>query len=424
MIYSDIAKILRTCFDNSPGGKMKDFIKIEKSSDCCGCGACVNACPKSAISMKEDEAGFIYPSVNETLCVKCGKCVSVCTFTSKQSGAHGEPEVYAAVNSNEEILMESSSGGIFSVLAETVIDKGGCVFGAAWADDLSVRHICVDNKTDLNKLRGSKYVQSMTGDTFKQAKELLKKGKYVCYSGTPCQISGLKSYLGSDYDNLLTVDIICHGVPSIKMLRDDLAYVSGKDPAEIKAVKFRDKSSGWGVKGSFISSGKKTKYDAGSSPYYFYFLKGELYRESCYNCRFPSEGRQGDITLGDYWGIRHELVSQMGGIDPDKGVSCVLVNSEKGKKWLEMIKGGLAIAKSDRKSVEARNKQLTSSSVHLPEHDTLLENYINSGYTASFKAGYKKHTKDHIVRFIKNMIPSKAKRRINDMLGSIKGKKK
>lgn len=394
---------------------MKKYITIENAKDCCGCAACANICAVNAITMKEDEAGFIFPAVDEQKCVECGRCTAVCTFTQKGEGAGGEPEVFAAVNKDKAVLKESSSGGLFTPLAEVVLDRGGAVFGAAWDENLTLRHICVESKEDLKKLRGSKYVQSSTGDTFAQAKKMLNSGKWVCYSGTPCQIAGLKAFLGKDYDKLLTVDLVCHGVPSMKMLKDDLDFVSGGKTDSIKDVKFRDKSYGWGVKGSIISGNSKIKYNAGTSPYYFYFLKGEVYRESCYNCRFPSERRQGDITLGDYWGIKQELISQLGEVDADLGISCILVNSKKGKQWFEDAGDSLTYALSDRRDAERRNKQLTSASTPLPEHDTLLGGYVKNGYQA-FRNGYKKHTKDHLIRTAKNMVPSKIKRKINDIL--------
>ena len=289
------------------------------------------------------------------------------------------------------------------------------MFGAAWTDDLTVAHIGVDNAADLAKLRGSKYVQSSTGDTFRQVRQLLRDGRYVCYSGTPCQIAGLKAFLGAPNDHLLTVDLVCHGVPSMKMLRDDLTHVSGGSLSELRDIRFRDKRYGWGTQGSFVSGDAAVRYNAGTSPYYFYFLKGEVYRESCYRCRFPSEGRQGDITLGDYWGVRQDLLDRMDGVDPDLGVSCVLVNTETGRRWLSMIEPSLSIAPSDRASAEKRNRQLTSCSVPLPEHQTLLDGYIHNGY-AAFRNGYKKHYKDHLLRTVKQMIPAKIKRKINELL--------
>ena len=394
---------------------MENHIVIDNLKDCCGCAACLNICPKDAISMIEDKAGFIYPKVDTDLCVDCGMCKRVCAFNKRNSGETEEPQVYAAVINDRSTLEKSSSGGVFSALANTVLGEGGVVFGAAWGKDFSLSHIAAKTPEEFEKLRGSKYVQSNIGTTFREVKSHLDAGKSVCYSGTPCQISGLKSYLGKDYENLFTIDIICHGVPSLKMLKDDLKFVSGKSPDELTNVKFRDKSYGWGTKGSLTADDKKIKYNAGTSPYYFYFLKGEVYRESCYNCRFPSEKRQGDITLGDYWGIKTDLLKKLGDINPDLGVSCVLVNTEKGKNWLNSAKNSLSLTVSDRKSVERRNGQLTKPSIPLPEHKDLLEGYKENGFSA-FKNGYKKHTKDHIIRGVKNLIPSKIKRKINDFL--------
>ena len=393
---------------------MKNHIVIKNPEQCCGCAACANICPKNAISMKEDSAGFIFPEVDESLCVNCGRCIDVCVFSEKEKGAGDESKVFAAVNTEKDVLLQSSSGGIFTALANAVLDKSGAVFGAAWNNELKLEHICVENKADLAKLRGSKYVQSSTGDCYRQAEEILKDGRTVCYCGTPCQIAGLKAYLGKEYENLYTIDLVCHGVPSTKMLHDDLKAVAGEKYSSIKNIKFRDKSRGWGVKGSLEFDNGSLKYHAGSSPYYFYFLKGEVYRESCYHCRFPGENRQGDITLGDYWGIKQDLIAKLGNINADEGVSCVLVNSEKGGKWLSEAKN-ISLAISDRNSAEKRNRQLTHHSEPLPEHETLLKGYIQGGYSA-FEQGYKKHTKDHIVCFIKDLFPAKIKRKINDIL--------
>ena len=394
---------------------MKDFIKIRDPKDCCGCGACLNSCARGAITMREDAAGFTYPAVDESLCVRCGLCVDACVFPKAQWGANGAPEVYAAANRDENVLADSSSGGVFTALANAVLEKGGVVFGAAWTDGFTLAHVGVESSAELAKLRGSKYVQSATGDAFRQVKAHLQAGRPVCYCGTPCQIAGLKAFLGKDYDALFTIDLVCHGVPSMKMLRDDLEAVSGASVSALRDVRFRDKRRGWGVKGSIVTDDKRIAYHAGSSPYYFYFLKGEVYRESCYNCRFPAEGRQGDITLGDYWGIRGELVAQLDGADPDRGISCVLVNTEKGRAWLSSAGAALTLAPSDRRSAEKRNRQLTRHSEPLPEHGTLLRGYTENGY-AAFRAGYKKHLKDHLVRTAKDLLPAKLKRKLNDIL--------
>ena len=394
---------------------MKNYITIESPAQCCGCGACLNSCARDAITMQTDAAGFLFPSVDEARCVGCGKCVEVCVFPKKGWGAGNAPTVYAAVNKDAQVLEDSSSGGLFTALAGAVLDKGGAVFGAAWTEDLSLAHLCVENRQALGKLRGSKYVQSDTGDCYRQVKRILKEGRPVCYCGTPCQIAGLKAFLGKEDDKLLTIDLVCHGVPSMQMLRDDLAAVAGDKLSEIKDIKFRDKRRGWGVKGSLILEDKSLHYDAGTSPYYFYFLKGEVYRESCYHCRFPAENRQGDITLGDYWGVRGELLAQLEGVNPDKGVSCVLVNTQKGKQWFSAVETALCFAPTSLESVQKRNGQLTRHSEPLPEHETLLSGYLQTGY-AAYQSGYKKHTKDHLVRFVKDLIPAKIKRKINDVI--------
>ena len=394
---------------------MKSYIQIENPQDCCGCGACANACPCGAISMREDAAGFLYPAVDEAICVGCGKCKTVCVFGKEKVGAGGEAQVYAARSKDRKTLSASSSGGLFTELAVAVLAKGGAVFGAAFDDDLALRHICVTSEEELDRLRGSKYVQSDTGDAFSQVRELLKAGKRVLYVGTPCQIAGLKAYLSTDDENLLTADLICHGVPSVKMLREDIGRIAQKKKIEVKEVKFRDKQYGWGVVGSLSDGGKKVRYYEGNSPYYFYFLGGANYRESCYVCRFPSEGRQGDITLGDYWGISDELVKVLGGEDVDRGVSCILVNTEKGKRALDEIKDKIALAPTDRQSVEKRNKQLTGHSVRTPKHDRLMRRYAEVGYDA-FAESYKKAHKQRAVIFVKRLVPKKIKRKLAKLL--------
>ena len=220
------------------------MITINNKHNCCGCSACVQACPKQCISFEEDEQGFRYPLVDKAICVDCGMCEKVCPVLNA-----GEPRqplaVYAAINPNEEIRKESSSGGIFTALAESVLDEGGVVFGARFNDQWEVVHAYTESKEGLAPFRGSKYVQSRVGETYRQTKVFLQQGRKVMYTGTPCQIAGLKRYLGKEYDQLLTVDVVCHGVPSPMVWRDYLRDITSDNLPQIASINFRDKSTGW-----------------------------------------------------------------------------------------------------------------------------------------------------------------------------------
>ena len=386
---------------------MRDHINIEKLENCCGCAACVNACPTDAMRMCEDNFGYVYPNVDEEKCIKCGRCSEICSFTLSRKGENPCSNIYIGRCKNKEALEESSSGGIFSALAESVLKCNGVVFGAAWNKDGLVEHICVKSKEDLVKLRGSKYVQSNIGIIYREVKKFLGVSVPVCFVGTPCQISGLKSYLGRPYEQLLTIDIVCHGVPSQKLLGEDLKYISQKYKINPALVKFRDKKWGWGTKGSVSDGNKTIKYNAINSPYYFYFLRGELYRPSCYNCRFPSEGRQGDVTIGDYWAVDASEEQKLG--DARKGISCILVNTEKGKQWIEKSMVTLQIIPSTIERISVKNGQLVECSKPTNEHVDLMKGYKNKGY-ASIVEKFEKKKKDRILLQIKSMIPSKIKR--------------
>ena len=246
------------------------MIHILDKHNCCGCAACVQACPKQCISFNEDEQGFRYPLVDESLCIDCGLCEKVCPVIH-QSDAKKPLKVYAAQNPNEEIRLKSSSGGIFTLLAEAVIDEGGVVFGARFDKNWEVEHGYTESKEGLTAFRGSKYLQSRTGETYKQARDFLKAGRKVLYSGTSCQIAGLKKFLRKEYENLITVDVVCHGAPSPLVWRtylDDLKKcpkgTAGKNSVcssinempVITGISFRDKSTGWKKYGFVLSKHK------------------------------------------------------------------------------------------------------------------------------------------------------------------------
>lgn len=314
----------------------------QEPSLCTGCTACYNICPVKAISMKENEEGFLYPSVDYSKCIKCGKCISICpTINHKLSNNDESVDVYVAYNTDEKIRERSSSGGVFTLIAENILNDGGIVYGVAFDDQWNVVHRRVDNINDLDLLRGSKYVQSNLCDTYSRCVYDLKSGKKVLFSGTPCQITGLYSFLGKPYNNLFTVDIICHGVPSPLVWRK---YLSERfEVSNIKSINFRSKTNGWSNFSVKIEQRNKLNYEIKANEDVFMkgFLDNLYLRASCHNCRFKSVGRFSDITLADAWGVEEfkpELYCST-------GTSMVLIQSERGKKLLNDISKYLEISK-------------------------------------------------------------------------------
>lgn len=293
------------------------MISIKDKEACCGCGACVQRCPKQCITLHEDSEGFLYPVADASVCINCGLCEKVCPVINQHT-AHEPLQTFAAKNSNEAVRAASSSGGVFTMLAESVIKSGGVVFGAAFDQQWKVVHTCATTIGGLQKFRGSKYLQSQTNNTFKEAEAYLKQGRQVLYSGTPCQVAGLKRYLRKDYDNLLTVDFICHGVPSPGVfrtyLRDEINRHSARQG---------------GGKNTVLLSYSPLNKDL--------FMRGflrDLYlRPSCYACPAKQLKSGSDITLGDFWGIETLLPE----LDDDRGISAVTANTEKGRALLQEL---------------------------------------------------------------------------------------
>lgn len=401
---------------------------FENEKDCCGCSACLNTCPKGAIEMREDAFGFTYPFIRQELCIGCEKCLQVCNFKNKEN-LHQPLAAYAAAAKNQNTLYGSASGGAFACAAEKIIGQGGIVFGAAFEKDghiLKPHHRKADALQDIKRLQGSKYVQSAIDSAYRDTRAALKQGKTVLFSGTPCQIDGLYGFLGKDYDNLFTADIVCHGVPSSKLFGDYLQLYAEKKKCSIQDFKFRDKAQGWGLNAKITYADKAGKTHAknipsGASSYYDLFLKAETYRESCYACKYATSSRIGDLTLGDYWGFQKEhpeLLEEAGGGYSDiRGVSCLLVNTQKGKKLLALLAEDLLLAPSSVEKVARGNGQLRHPSEKPAERDTVLSLYAQGGYTAVESYFKKRNGLRTQYYYLKNALPRGLKKKMKKLIG-------
>ena len=382
---------------------------FENKTECCGWGACQAICPKNAIEMVEDEYGFIYPRIDESKCVNCNLCKKTCAYMNPRK-MNDEKKVYASVSKNDENLKRSASGGVFYELANSIISDGGVVYGCSMEyknDKLTPKHIRVNNQENLKKLQGSKYVQSECGNIYKLVKTDLINGKKVLFSGTPCQIEGVKSFLQyKEYENLFLVDIICHGVPSRKMFQDYIENFEIENNCKVKEFYFRDKDKGWGLffKVVYEKNGKteKTVKPSYESSFYQLFLDSSIYRENCYKCPYATENRNSDLTIGDFWGIGQEHPDV--DIDSKRGISCIIANSNKGKKIIEKYSVSLYNINSNFEKVARHNHQLSKPSKHTSEREKILELYKNGTYD-DVDNYYKK------TRRVKNMI-----KKIRDVL--------
>ena len=336
---------------------------------CNGCATCSLVCPKKCISMAMDNEGFLRPVIDGKECIDCKLCKKTCPVLNKKEQEKKCVRAYAVKNRDENVRQSSSSGGVFTQLAKYVLRKQGAVFGAAFDDDFVVKHISVENEKDLAKLRKSKYVQSQIGESYKLAKNLLEQGKIVLFTGTPCQIGGLQAYLRKPYKNLITQDIICHGVPSPKVWKKYLEKKKAK--GQIKNVSFKDKSTGWrSYSLTFDYDDKKDSELISKNLFMNLFLKNVILRESCYNCAFKDEFRDSDITLADFWGVENVNVD----FSDDKGVSLVILNTQKGKEIFNSIRDGLIFEETDFEKALNYNKSMTASAMPNPNREKFFKN--------------------------------------------------
>lgn len=310
------------------------MIVIKEKSACCGCQACKMACPAKCISMVCDNEGFLYPKVNQADCLDCHLCEKTCPLLNKTTVRETAPVAcFAAISKDAETRLLSSSGGVFSLLAESIIKQGGVVFGAQFDDQFTVCHSCTETMDGLAPLRGSKYAQSDLRNSYSQVRQFLKEKRPVLFTGTPCQIAGLRGYLqNKDDDNLFLVSVVCHGAPSPQVWKEYLMHVT--NDTQPTAVSMRDKTEGWSRYKMVIKRNHETCLNttATDTPFMRAFLSNLTLRPSCYSCQFRGD-HGSDLTLGDYWGIE-EIHPDM---SDDKGTSLILVYTSKGQQFLSNL---------------------------------------------------------------------------------------
>lgn len=388
---------------------------INNDINCTGCRTCENICPENCISLIENNEGFLYPYINSKKCIKCNKCSKYCPIDHEfKFKDEVKQKYYLAYNKNDNELLNSSSGGVFYVIAKNIIKNNGVVFGATIDNKMQVFHCDIQNYDDLRKLSGSKYVQSNVNNTYKKVQEYLLTGKYVLYTGTPCQIAGLKMYLNKDYSNLYTIDILCHGAPSQKMFTSHIKWLEGRYNKKIEYYQFRNKNiSKWGDYHycyKFTDSNKIYSDFALFDIFFKSFIKGQIFRDSCYSCKYASLRREGDFTIGDFWGVEEYYTD----IDTNNGISILMINTNKASNLFEDISDDLIYRKTKIEWVMKNNHSL-SHPVSKPMERKKIFNYISANGYEKWASNYY-HSKEYIIRKVSSKIPRNFKILINKIL--------
>ena len=343
---------------------------LKEMDKCSGCGLCETVCPAQAIKMEYDKSGFIYPVIQKEKCIDCGLCERKCVV--KTVSVEYPRTCYAGVHLDEKIRAKSSSGGMFAALAEYTLEQGGVVFGAAVVPKgkiVTVKHIMIKNKEELKKLQGSKYVQSDIRECYTNVKQQLAEGKKVLFSGTPCQVAAMKNYLGKEYDDLLLVDLVCHGTPSTLHWEKSIEEKLQKGE-KVSAVSFRGKEGYMQGEIEFKTEAdriRKENYSFRNDSYYSMFLNADSYREGCYQCQYARPERDGDITIGDFWGFEKAYdraqIEKDAKISLEEGNSLIAVNTEKGLSICNKLNGEkMWLYAADYEEAVKYNPQLSQSS--------------------------------------------------------------
>lgn len=360
--------------------------ELASKSQCTGCTACVSICPRQCICMDVDVEGFVYPTIeNDSVCISCGICERVCPVLNKKEYSESLTKAYAAFSKNDLLRMESSSGGIFSELSKVVLQSGGIIYGASYNKNYIVEHISIDSIEMLEKLRGAKYSQSNLGESFQTIKNQLNSGKKILFSGTPCQVAGLKAFLDHDYDNLICIDFVCHGVPSPMVWKEYVKYRArtDDDSTGLKRINLRNKESGWSKYTYSVeftySDNKRYLYNNQDDPFMRFFINDYILRNSCSDCHFKGYDRVSDITLGDFWGI-WDIAPEM---DDNKGTSLVLTHSKKGEQLFKAVFKNIKFKQVTLEQASRLNQSLLQSSVQHVDRDLVLNKIAVEGFQSA-----------------------------------------
>lgn len=375
---------------------IKPSIDIIGNENCASCFSCSNVCPESAIKMELSEEGFYKPIIDRNACTECGLCQKHCpVILSGEISANNssKPKVFAAWSKDDLVRLSSSSGGVFSELSALILKNGGVVFGAAWDSDFSVKHIGIYSFDSINLLKGSKYIPSNLDSVYKRVQNEISKGKQVLFSGTPCQIAALKTYVTSD--ELLTVDLICHGVPSLKVFYAYLEYINKSRIVE--DINFRNKETGWYDFSISVNFEDGSKYiERFNKDDFCWGFNNNYYLNSiCYSCPFAKLPRQGDITMGDFWGVTEKLKNE-------KGVSVVLVNNEKGERILRLTEN-LYLEEVELSAAVRGNPRIINGEFNKPKVREMLLNDIKNNGFEHIKRKYLKRP-NKVLSFLKKVI--------------------
>lgn len=407
---------------------MSDYICLPQ--ECTLCMACRNICPVGAIEISMDENGYEKITISAGKCINCGQCRKVCHRRKDISGIT-TVLAYAAQAKSKAALMKSASGGAFQMLAQLVLKKGGVCYGCTFEKTdgkYIARHISIQEEAQLPRILNSKYIPSIIGSAFQEAKCDLDEGRLVLFSGTPCQIQGLRAFLNKDYNNLLTADLICHGVTAGKLFNDYIRCEEQNQGIKITDYSFRDKSVSWGTNYSYIyyreNDNQKRIQEKHcpreASSYMVHYLYGNIFRENCYRCSLSNTERVSDFTLGDYWEIEREHPEYITRCTPRmslrRGISCILVNTEKAKQYIPLLKETMILHEVSLKSVSDHNGNLRSASRKGSQREWFLETYRNEGYAVIDEAYRQSVGKKMKIYYLKNFLKSYLSDRIRILI--------